>query len=233
MNETNNSSENAKPNERKLLKLPEPSSQPDHPLAFSKEGHDQKIEARMSEEAKSKCRALISRAYVEWKRILQRKISRAQRNPNDPAKQLSQQDIIASVYELHDIVGKQARTPEMFEWRSFTLGLLEDLIGTIIMTQFKKNLFTEYLPENKATEALVVPQRHAFETFDEFEAIPFLQKFKEKAGFVGFLREQRQILALFKDGETVMIGVVTSPLGVEKLPTRFQMMKALEKDEQP
>lgn len=231
MNEINDSNANdERPKKRKLLPLPK--NQTDHPLAFDPSQHDQKIEARMSEEAKSKCRAVISRAYAVWKKNLTRRIDKALLNPKDAKKQLTQQHIIASLYELHGIVAKEADTPEMFEWRSFTMDLLEDAIGTIVMTQLKKNLFTEFIPEIKGTDALVIPQRHAFETLAEFEAIPFIQKFRGQEGFVGFLREQKQILGLFNDGEVVRVGIVSSPKGVEKLPTRLQMMKELERSEQ-
>lgn len=230
MNEINNSNENEKPKPRKLLPLPK--NQSDHPLAFSPEAHDQKIEARMSEEAKSKCRAVISRAYAEWKKNLQRRIDRALRNPKDASKQLTHKDFIRTLYDFHAVVAKEADKPEMFEWRTFTMEILEDLIGVIVMTEMKKNLFTEFIPELKATDALVIPQRHAFETLEEFEAIPFIQKFRGQEGFVGFIREEKQILGLFNDGECVRVGIVSSPKGVEKLPTRLQMMKELERSEQ-
>lgn len=234
MNEINNSNSNNE-NSDKPKKLPPAQSLQSSPkvdLKFNAEKHDQRIDLKMSEETKSKCRLIISRAYTEWKKNLERRIARAQRNPNDPEKQLTQQDVIATVYDLHGVVAREADKPEMFEWRSYTLEILEDLIGVIILTRFHKNLFTEFIPEKKASDALVIPQRHAFESYEEFDAIPFLQKFRDKVGFIGFLREEKRILALFKGGEVTVAGLVASPKGVEKLPTRFQMMKELERSEQ-
>lgn len=245
MNEINNSNSNNENEPKKNVKLPPnlskeqvaPGSEPVPnleavALAWSPADHDQKIASKLSEETKSKCRLIISRAYTEWKKNLERRIARAQRNPNDPKKQLTQQDVIATVYDLHGVVAREADKPEMFEWRSYTLEILEDLIGVIILTRFHKNLFTEFIPEKKASDALVIPQRHAFESYEEFDAIPFLQKFREKEGFIGFLREEKRILALFVGGEVTVAGLVASPKGVEKLPTRFQMMKELERSEQ-
>lgn len=191
-------------------------------LAFNPESHDQKVDTRRAEESKSKARELVSRHFLEWKRKLQRQIKKKEIQ--------TQQQLIASLYELHGVVAREASSPEMFEWRSFTMDLIEDKISEIIRTNgWKLNMFTEYLPEVKATDALAVPQQYTFETLEDFLKIPFLTSFREKQGFVGFIRDQRIVYGFFKDGEMVRAGIVAQVKGLEALPTKYEVERDLKK----
>lgn len=222
----NDNNKNNKPKKKLPLNSLPPNQTSKLQLSWDPEKHDHQIQSRLSEESKSKARSLISRAYSEWKRRLQRRIKKGEIK--------TRQELIQEVYALHEIVAREASAPEMFEYRSFTLDLVEDKIGELVLTNgWAKNLFTEFVPEQASSHTFTVPQRHTFETLEDFEAIPWIKSFRDKVGFVGFVRDLRQIWALFKDGEITQVGVVAGIKGLERLPTRQELQKELLKEKAP
>lgn len=223
---SNESEKNKKP--KKLGKLPL-APPVDPTLKWSPEKHDLKVETFQQDEAKKKAMLIIGRCYLSWKRDLERAIKRAKGK-------FTGQDLVTRLYDLHGQVGKACQhTPGMKEFREFTMSMIEDRISEIIATKgLQLNLFAEYLPPNPTTTGLTVPEKHTFGNLDEFIEIPYLKAFKDKVGFIGFIREGKGIFALFEGGEHTPVGVVlTLDCEIERLPTRLQMSKELEKSEKP
>lgn len=200
-------------------KPPEP---PKVDLKFNPELHDNRVASRLTEANKSKARSLISQAYNEWKRQVQRRIK---------SKTIqTRQDLVKELYALHDIVARETSAPEMFDYRAFCLAMIEDKIGEIIETRgWRLNIFVEFIPEQSenATVLSISQKKHTFDTLEEFLSIPFLAAYREKVGFIGFVRNHRQIFAFFNDGAFTKAGAVISLKGLDKLPTMLEIEKEL------
>lgn len=219
-----NKNGNSKPLPNKLREALASSHQdPQAPaaLAWNPSKHDQEVGARLTEANKSKARSLISQAYNEWKRQVQRRIK---------SKTIqTRQDLVKELYALHDIVARETSAPEMFDYRAFCLAMIEDKIGEIIETRgWRLNIFVEFIPEqSENATVLSISQKHTFETLEEFLSIPFLAAYREKVGFIGFVRNHRQIFAFFNDGAFTKAGAVISLKGIDKLPTMLEIEKEL------
>lgn len=229
INESNNNNEpTRKPKKlppaqspKKLGKLPlNPTPQS---LAWSPEKHDLKVTQFKEGEAKKRAMEIIGQHYLSWKRGLERRVKKGAVKTT--------QDLISAIYELHGAVGKAvAHTPGMSEWRTFSLAMLEDKVSLLIRTEAgTKNEIVEYLPGSllRDPHRVVVPETHQFETWEEFNAIPYVKRFTSNVDFVGFFSSGKFVKALYRDGEAVEVGIVLSAKGLENIPTHKELVDNL------
>lgn len=189
-------------------------------LRFDPSKHDSKIADLRAGEAKQKALALVQTTYQNWQRELKRKIKRKEIT--------TAQDLISAVYDLQSRLGKIiGHASEMQEFRRFCFDMLDDKVGEIVLTSgWAKNMFSEFVPTSNT--AFTIPQRFAFGTYEEFEEIPSLKSFKQKDGFIGFVRDSKAIYAWFRD-DLIKVGVIANSKGIEKLPTLGEVRKELGK----
>lgn len=209
-------------NKNESTKNGDDSQPPKVKLNFNPEDHDRKVEHRLSEAAKSKTRSLISRAYAEWKRRLQRRIKKGEVK--------TRQELIAELYDLHAIVGRDATGPEMYEWRTFTMEIIEDKVSELIISNgWQLNVFAEF-PADGTSTALSIPQRYTFSTIEELREVKPIKLLNGKEDFIGIVREQKTLFAFYEGGELVPIGAVLKlDDQVKRLPTRHEMARELAK----
>lgn len=206
-------------------------------LNFDSAAHDTKVEAAELTEAQ---RRLIPR-----QRLVKRQMhSTYQRwTAKVRGKNRTRKDILAATYELQTLMGtfaKAANECGLEEWHQFTMQIIEDKIATIISTDItEKNEITPYIPDgvtmlDKDNDAIVAKDLRekarptTFRTMEELFDIPFVANARTKTGFVGFCLYGNGLVAVYKDGDAVGIGLLANGKGVEKFPTVEEFSKALE-----
>lgn len=220
MKHNNESSKNEKPKKRGKLPIPPP----DPSLKWVPDKHDLKIESFRSEEARKKAMAIVGSLYQTWKRKLEKDIKKGRVK--------STQHLVAAIYDLHGQVANAVKhSPGMEEWRAFTMNLLEDKVSQLIRTAGGKNEIMEYIPDALVQDShrLIIPQTHQFATLEEFNALPYIQRFAAKVDFIGFVLSGKFVKAIFLDGTIEPVGIVMSYTGIGKLPTEQQMRDELGK----
>ena len=120
--------------------------------------------------------------------------------------------------------------PALFEFRSFTMAMIEDKISQVIQTECgTKNMIVEWLPEivRNAPDRVTAPQQAVFSTEAELYEVPFVKNHHAKSECVGLLRDGLWVKALYTDGNFVPVGMCANTVGTIQLPTVTQMQKAL------
>lgn len=209
---------------KKLGKLP--LSKPGDPtLKWSGAKHDLKRESFRLDEAQGLAKSRVGTHYAEWKGNLKRQIKRSKGK-------LTAQDLIASLYDLQTRIANTVKHVEgMKEWYDFTMQIIEDHVGTLILTSgWTLNLFSEF-PADAGENSFSVPQRYTFSTVGELMDTKPIKPLRERQGFIGLVRENKVIYAMYGAGELVPLGAVLSlDDEIKRLPTRHEIDRELSKE---
>ena len=131
---------------------------------------------------------------------------------------------------------RTANKPFMEDFRRETLTMLEDARGHAIAAQLGTD--ANYIREVPIQAAVfgsnghgmgtVMTKVRAFRSEQEFEAIDFVQAWKAKPDFVGFMLDQpRAVVVLTKNGEVHMVGHIGSR-NYLSYPSAKAMQKAVQ-----
>jgi len=122
------------------------------------------------------------------------------------------------VLDYLDILRQRMETVavEIPEYREFTIDLINDCMARFHADQITRaNVITQYLPQYAKAE----PQTASFKTQVAFESIAFVKTYKDRPDFVGFVQNGNFVNAFFSTGECIVIGKITSSLGLDRYPT--------------
>lgn len=186
----------------------------------------EKKDQRDQEIARELMKQKVVRAYNEWKANLKSK------------RKLKIQDIEKSAQDMRlQVVAALTRTGLIDDpWGKQTLAILDgkiaDITAAIAADDVLKtktahiNIFTRYLPDRPDGQPQT-PETYEFKTETELRAIPFVASIIRQDGFVGIVREDNKLIGLFASGELVLLGAVATRVGIERIPTKEEMTKAI------
>ena len=194
-------------------------------LKWNPGAHDEGVDAAKKlemERRQQEVAGRVSRYYERWKASLQAK---GKKNG------MSQSALIEELYNLHGNVRKMCDyNPAMFEWRVFTMNMIEDVISRTIATECgNKNLIMEWIPESvrKAPDRVATAEQAIFLTEEELYEVPFVKRHLQDVECVGLLREGLWIRAFYRTGEFVPVGMCANTVGIKTLVTVSQMKEGL------
>lgn len=205
-------------------------------LAFDHAKHDAKVEDAKLTEAELRLRPKQKRVKKKAYDIYRRWVSKVKAKARTP------QEVIAATYQLQTQLGELTNAAAecgLEEWHQFTMQIVEDKIASLISTGIvAKNEIVPYVPANPTlldtdNNAIVREQlqRDAkpvqFRTLEELYAIPFVTAVRNKDGFIGLVLNGKGLVAVFRDGDAVTVGLVATGTGLDKIPTLEDFQQAL------
>lgn len=192
----------------------------------------QKAQERADERHRKKARAHVGKMYQDWKKILCSQ-------PRTP------QEVVASLYKLKDEIMDYLHSEglaTMKDFHDFTCNLVEDCIARAITSQMSgSNVITPAEIEGVDIPTHLKPKPAQFKTIAEFLSIPWIVRYRNNSGFVGFLRQGRIIHALYSDNmaqhtgvpDLPVVGTVSNTVGLDQLPSPETFFTELGKKAKP
>jgi len=206
-------------------------------LNFSADKHDAKVEeAKLSDEQrrlKPRQRQIKKKMYDIYQRWTKRVKSKA-RTP---------QEIVQATYQLQTLLGElagEAKKCGLEDYHNFTMQICEDKIASLISTGIvSKNEIVMWVPEHPTmldddNDRIVREQLQRdvkpiqFRTLEELRDIPFVKAIISKDRFAGLCLHGKGLVAVFKDGETMPVGIVVNGVGLDHIPLLTDFAAALE-----
>lgn len=194
------------------------------------------MEKLLTEELKQKGIKIVANIFCSWKkRLLRNKTG------------LPRDEMIKQLYRLRDDVITEIQKHKVFSkekaWSDMTINMIEDLIARWIATGHQvgeTNEITQYIPHfmeesERTREGLVFEgdkpkvKTFPFRTMVDLGAIPFVNDYLSKPGFLFFLQDYPWLAAAFDDGEVVPVGMIVNTIGLEALPTLAMFKEELAK----
>lgn len=180
--------------------------------------NQEKKERRDKEATRERAKIEIGKVYQAWKtRLLGRNKMKVEdlEAAGDKLRQ-SIKNALGEFGLMDDAFGRKSM--ELVEAK------LDDIkaalaAGTALSSQTAfVNHITRYLPELPDGQPQT-PEVHEFRSEIELMSIPFVDAMTKKPDYVGLVRDENKLYAWFEPDELVLIGAVTSRVGVERLPT--------------
>lgn len=173
---------------------------------------------RDKEIARTKAKQAVGKVYADWKaRLLAKKKLKLEDLPKFGA---GLRLAVAAAIEANGL------TDDPFGQQS--LKLVEDKIedigaalraGQVLARQTPFiNHLTRFLPD-RPDQQPQTPEVYEFRTEAELMAIPFIKGMTAMKDWIGLTREGNKLFAWYDPDELVLVGAITSRVGVEKLPT--------------
>lgn len=178
----------------------------------------------MSDRERAKHR--IGKIFADWKIKL------------TTTRRVKVEDLVPKTRELKEQITKILKEVGLFEdeYGKKTLELLDDKISDIMAVEMAGkivdkqtafiNILTRFLPE-RPDQQPQTPEVFEFRTAEELTAIPFVKKLSEQEGFVGILRDANKLLALYENSETILLGAVSTRVGLDNIPTVGEFKSAI------
>lgn len=179
-------------------------------LKFDSKRHDNRVTTSNEEQNRAKVMKIVRTEYDTWKRSFRKKEG------------MPVEEVKDKLLELRTMVSKHVVKEGLAEWVDFSTKLIDEKlaeIDTVLISH--RNKITRYNPNLTAQAALDTSWTDAqqFQTEQEFHEIPWVKSVMEKPGFFGFVLDGSKVLAMFEDGESVPVGVVSCGIGLERIPS--------------